>query len=194
MARAIQKGSIIMQAFKTTILITSLAALAGCANWDKSSIASLDKSPICPKTHEWQAWSDVRCNPPEAPKGMADNHTALEKDRQRLADDLAASQRQLADRDRELASLRSENGDSARLASQLSAANSERDRLASRLAAMESGTGDKEKLAAELASAKQRVADLERQLAVRDASLAKAEKDLLKSLQPEISKGTVSVH
>lgn len=79
--------------------------------------------------------------------------------------------------------------------------------MASQLAALQGSAGAKERLAAELASAKQRVADLERQLADRDAnlaslrsqldqnkgSLAKAEKDLLKALQPEISKGTVSV-
>jgi chemotaxis protein MotB len=62
--------------------------------------------------------------------------------------------------------------------------------------------------AAELAVARQRNADLERQLADSEAreadlrrqldqpkgNLAKAEKDLLKALQPEISKGTVLVH
>jgi chemotaxis protein MotB len=62
--------------------------------------------------------------------------------------------------------------------------------------------------AAELAAARERNADLERQLAdsesreadlrhqldQRKGNLTKAEKDLLKALQSEISKGTVSVH
>jgi len=36
-----------MQIFKTTVLVASLAALSGCASWDKSSIANYDydKSP-----------------------------------------------------------------------------------------------------------------------------------------------------
>ena len=125
-----------MKAFTSTVLVTSLAALAGCA--------SLDKSPICDPSHQWTAWSDVRCN---ASKNMADDGSkdaaarlaALEKERQRLADELAAAQRQ--------------NG----------ALNS-------------------------------RVSDLEGQLTQNKGSLAKAEKDLLKALQPEISKGTVSVN
>jgi chemotaxis protein MotB len=156
-----------MQAFKTAVLATSLVALTGCASWDKS--------PICNPSHGWLAWSDVRCNVDSAEKGMADNASknatarlaALEKERQRLADELAAAQ----------------------------------------LAATGSAAGDKNTLAAELAAARQRIADLEKQLADCEArvanprshldqskgSLAKAEKDLLKALRPEISKGTVSV-
>jgi len=78
--------------------------------------------------------------------------------------------------------------------------------LEARLAAMGDAAGDKNKLAAELAAARQRIADLEKQLADCEArsadlrsqldqskgSLATAEKNLLKALQPEISKGTVS--
>lgn len=192
--RAIRKGNIIMRAFKTAILATSLAALAGCA--------SLDKSPICNPSHQWEAWSDVRCN---APKDMTDNASkdaaarlaALEKERQRLADELAAAQKQngafnsrVSDLERQLAAAKQRNAD-----------------LEAQLAAMGGMAGDKNKLAAELAAARQRIADLEKQLAdcetrVADlrsqldqskGSLAKAERDLIKALQPEISKGTVSV-
>ena len=123
-----------MQAYKTAILATSMVALAGCANWDKS--------PICNPSHTWVAWSDVRCNADNAPKATDDGAArlaALEKERQRLADELAAAQRQ--------------NG----------ALNS-------------------------------RVNDLEGQVNQSKGGLAKAEKDLLKALQPEISKGTVSVN
>jgi chemotaxis protein MotB len=107
MTRAIQKGEIIMRAFNTTILVTSLAALAGCANWDKS--------PICPNTHGWQAWSDSRCNADNASKDMTAALQAGAGDKDKLAADLAAArqrnadlERQLADRDRELAGLRNE--------------------------------------------------------------------------------------
>ena len=194
-----------MQVFKTTVVVASLAALTGCASWDKS--------PICNPSHQWVAWSDVRCNADNAPKGndMGDRLAALERDRQRLANELDAArkqngtlssrvsdlERQLADRDREIAALRSGAGDSARLASQLSAANGDKDRLAAQLAAAQGGAAEKERLAAELAAAKQRIAELERQLADANqskGSLAKAEKDLLKALQPEIKSGNVSVH
>jgi chemotaxis protein MotB len=193
MTRAIQKGEFIMQAFKTVILATSLVALAGCARWDRS--------PICNPSHQWTAWSDVRCNPP---KEAADRLAALEKDRQRLADELAAArkqngalssrgsdlERQLADRDREIASLRSGAGDSARLASQLSATNS-----------------DKDKLAADLAAARQRNADLDAQLADRDKELAglrgdlsaemaklkEAQRGLIRALKPQIDEKNITV-
>lgn len=185
------------QALKTTILVTGLAALAGCANWDKS--------PICNPSHQWTAWSDVRCQPVSAPTDMTDNAArdaaariaALEKDRQRLADELAAAQKQngalnsrVSDLERQLAAAKQRNSD-----------------LEAQLAAMGGMAGDKNKLAAELAAARQRIADLEKQLADCEArvadlrsqldqskgSLAKAERDLIKALQPEISKGTVSV-
>ena len=183
-----------MQAFKTTILATSLVALAGCASWDKS--------PICNPSHQWTAWSDVRCNPPkdtvdDASKQAAARLAALENDRQRLANELAAArkqngalERQLADRDREIASLRSGAGDSARLAGQLSATNS-----------------DKDKLAADLAAARQRNADLDAQLADRDKELAglrgdlsaemaklkEAQRELIRALKPEIDKKNIAV-
>jgi chemotaxis protein MotB len=179
-----------MQISKTAILATSLVALAGCANWDKS--------PICNPSHGWLAWSDVRCNVDSAPKDEADRLAALEKERQRLADELDAARRQngalssrVSDLERQLAAAKQRNAD-----------------LEAQLAAMGSAAGDKNRLAAELAAARQRIADLEKQLTDCEArvadlrsqldqskgSLAKAERDLVKALQPEISKGTVSVH
>ena len=88
------------------------------------------------------AWSDVRCNADNTSKATDDGAArlaALEKERQRLADELAAAQRQ--------------NG-----------------------------------------ALTSRVNDLEGQVNQSKGGLAKAEKDLLKALQPEISKGTVSVN
>ena len=181
-----------MQAFKTTILVASLAALTGCASWDKS--------PICPASHQWQAWNDVRCNAENAPKGndMADRLAALEKERQRLANELDAArkqngalssrvsdlERQLADRDREIAALRSGAGDSAKLAADLAAARQRNADLERRIADLEK----------QLADCEARLASLRGQLDQSKDSLAKAEKDLLKALQPEIKSGNVSVH
>ena len=90
-----------MQAFKTTILVASLAALTGCANWDRS--------PICPNTHGWRPWPDDRCNAANAQKDMADPLTAMDS----MTTEMAASKQrvaelesQLAARDKELADLR----------------------------------------------------------------------------------------
>ncbi|MEO6307996.1 MAG: OmpA family protein [Nitrospiraceae bacterium] len=122
-----------IQTYKTVVLATSLVALTGCASWDKS--------PICTDKHGWLAWSDVRCNADNAPQAEdnAARLAALEKERQRLADELAAAQKQ--------------NG-----------------------------------------ALSSHVSELEGQLSQSKGSLIKAEKDLLKALQPEISKGTVSVN
>ncbi len=207
-----------MQVFKTTILATSVLALAGCASWDKS--------PICNPSHEWVAWDDVRCNPPKdttdhAAMEAAARLAALENDRQRLADELAAAkkqngalssrvsdlERQLADRDREIASLRSGAGDSTMLTSQLSAANSDKDRLAAELAAAQGSAAEKERIATELAAAKQRIADIENQLADRDkelvglrgelsaemAKLKEAQRGLIRALRPQINKGDIAI-
>lgn len=152
---------------------------------------------------------------PDASQEMAARLATLERERQRLADELERErqrsanelealrkqnaslsgrvselERQLADRDREIAALRSGAGDSAKLAGQLSAAQSDLSRAQGDLSRVQ---GDKDKLAAELAAAKQRIAELEAQLNQSKGDLAKAEKDLLKALRPEIARGTVSV-
>ena len=202
------------QALKTTILVTGLVALAGCASWDKS--------PICNPSHKWEAWSDVRCNPP---KEVADDGS---KERQRLADELAAAQkqnsalnsrvndlqRQLEDRDRDLASLRAGAGESARLAGQLSAAQSNMEQSKARvsdlerqLAAAQTSGADRDKLAADLEAAKKRLADLEALRAARDKELAglrsdlssemakleEAQRGLVRALRPQINKGDISI-
>jgi chemotaxis protein MotB len=187
-----------MQIFKTTVVVAGLAALAGCASWDKS--------PICPTTHQWQAWNDVRCDADNASKSMAADASndmaarlaALERERQRLANELDAArkqngslgsrvsdlERQLADRDRELAALRSGAGDSAKLAADLAASRQRNADLERRIADLER----------QLADCEGRLAGLRGQLDQNKGSLAKAEKDLLKALQPEIKSGNVSVH
>ena len=136
-------------------------------------------------------------------------------ERQRLLDELAAAQRQngtlssrvsdlerqLADRDREIAALRSGAGDSAKqLSSQLAAANSKNSSLESQLASMGG-------MAAEMAASKQRVAELESQLAARDKELEdlrgtlstemqklkEAQRGLVRALRPQIEKGDITV-
>lgn len=106
-------------------------------------------------------------------------------------------QRQLADRDKEIAALRSNAGDSAKLSSQLSAA--QRDLTQSQ--------GEKDRLVAELASAKQRNSDLEGQLADRDkelsglrgdlstemAKLQQAQRGLIRALKPQIDEKNITV-
>lgn len=169
---------------------TSILALYLLASADYAS--AIDWNAICcdggyeyRHRNQWDADA--------ASKDMADRLVALEKERQRLADELAAARKengalsdrvkslesQLADRDRELASLRSSAGDSSKLASQLSGTQSElaqaktrsadleRQLVAAQSAAasLQAGAGDKDKLASELEAAKKRIAELEAQLA-----------------------------
>lgn len=192
-----------MQMFQTTVVITGLAAMLGCSSPLVQPSSYITQPEVCIDKN-WYGYhqgsgcpSTTKAVVPDASQEMAARLAALERERQRLAEDLEAArkhngtlssrvsdlERQLADRDRELAALRSGAGDSARLASQLSAAQSDLSRA----------QGDKDKLAAELAAAKQRIAELEAQLNQSKGDLAKAEKDLLKALRPEIARGTVSV-
>jgi chemotaxis protein MotB len=192
-----------MQAFKTAILVASLAALAGCANWEKSSVATYnyDTSPICSKTHGWQPWPDSRCNPPEAAKepgpDLAAELAAAQKQNSALSRRASDLERQVADSNREIATLQSSNsGLKGQLAASMALA-----------AGLQAGVGDKDKLAADLAEAKQRNAEFERQLADRDKELAglrselstemtklkEAQRRLIPALRPQIEKGDITV-
>ena len=132
-----------MRLFKTAVLATGLLAGASYAS-------ALDLGAIC-------------CD-----GGFEYRHpSAWEKEQQRLRNDLAAAQKQLADRDRELASLRAGGGDSSKLASQLSSTQGELDLAKGRISDLEKSlaaagagatasqfaSGDRDKLAAELAAA-----------------------------------------
>jgi chemotaxis protein MotB len=113
--------------------------------------------------------------------------SAWEKEQQRLRDDLAAAQKQLVDRDREIASLRSGSGDALRSAqadldrSKTRVAELER-QLADRdreLTSLRASAGDSAKLASQLSStqgelrvANGRVSDLEKSLAAAGAGAA----------------------
>jgi chemotaxis protein MotB len=106
--------------------------------------------------------------------------------RQRNAD----LERQVADSNREIATLQSSNSG---LKGQLAASTA----LA---AGLQAGAGDKDKLAADLAAAKQRNAELESELvALRGefstemAKLKEAQRGLVRALRPEIEKGDITV-
>lgn len=195
-----------MQSFKTIILVASLAALTACVS-QKEDFANQksDLSPICEKTHGWTAWGDVRCVPP-APV-PPDELGAAQKQNRFLTNRVSDLERQLADRDREIASLRSGAGDSAKLASQLSAANSSLAAANSKNSGLEAQLAGMSGMGTELAACKQRVAELERLLADRDKELEdlrgalsaemqklkEAQRGLVKALRPEIEKGDITV-
>ena len=173
-----------MQTFKTTILIASVVALTGCANWYKDYHR-------CADSYAYQPW-DFRCEADNAPTGndMADRLAALEKERHRLADELAAAQRQSGVLSNRVSDLERQLAASQALA-----------------AGLQAGAGDKEKLAANLAAANARIAELERQLADHDSELAslrgelsgemaklkEAQRGLLRALRPEIEKGNITI-
>ena len=119
-----------MHTVKTAALAASLMAVAACSALEKTAIC-------CDGGYEYRHRDQW-----DAEKAAADKEArlaTLEPDRQRLADEVALAQKQsgqltgrvtdleqqLADRDRELASLRAHAGEAAALASQLSAAQSE---------------------------------------------------------------------
>jgi len=145
-----------MKRLKISILALSLLAFTGTAG-------AVDWSAIC-------------CD-----GGYEYRHPSnWEKEQQRLRDELAAARRLLADREREIALLRSSSGDALR------SAQAELDRSKSRIADLERQLADREKEVASLRSssgdalrsaqseldqARSRNADLERQLADRDANI-----------------------
>lgn len=89
------------------------------------------------------------------------------------ASDPTADRLSALERDREIAALSSQ--------------------LAGARSVLSQSQDEKDRLAAELATAKQRITDLEGALGQSKGNLAQAERSLIKALQPEISKGTVSV-
>jgi chemotaxis protein MotB len=186
-----------MRGIKTSILAVSVLAFAG-------TVGAVDLKAIC-------------CD-----GGYEYRHpNAWELELQRLKDELAAAQKQLADRERELAALRAGAGDSSRLASQMSSTQAELAQAKARISdlekslaaagagasASEAASRENARLAAELAASTQRVAELERQLADRDKELAglrgelstemaklrEAQRGLVRALRPQIEKGDITV-
>jgi chemotaxis protein MotB len=145
---------------------------------------------------------------------LSDQLAAAQKQNATLSSRVSDLERQLADRDREIASLRSGAGDSSRLASQLSSAQRDLNQSKARAADLErqlaastalaaglqADAGDKDKLAAELAAAKQRDFELESQLeglrsqlSAEMTKLKEAQRGLIRALRPEIEKGDITV-
>jgi chemotaxis protein MotB len=226
----IQIKEIIMQMLKTTVIITGLVALVGCSSM-KHSDGYIKQPTVC-IDKKWYGYhqgagcpSTTKVVVPDASQEMAARLAALERDRSRLAEELEAARRQngtlssrvselegqLADRDREIAALRSKAGDNTAFAGQLSAAQSEKDRLAAELDAARLHNEDHDRLAAEtesqLAALRQRNSDLEAQLADRDkelsglrgdlsaemAKLKQAERGLIRALKPQIDDKNITV-
>jgi chemotaxis protein MotB len=197
-----------MRTRNTSMLLIGLVALAGCSAFKDHPPSHIKQPTVC-VDKGWYGYyqgsgcpSTAKVTAPDASQEMAARLAALERDRQRLADELEAArrengalsdrvsdlERQLGERDREIAAL----------SSQLAAARGD----------LSQSQDEKERLAAELAAAKQRNADLEGQLAERDqeltglrgdlsaemAKLKEAERGLIRSLGPQIKKGDITVH
>lgn len=152
-----------MTRYKSSQLALSLLAMAGCSSWQ----------PMCPDNG-----FQYRICPQGAVRNTSTDYAArlaaLEQERQRLANELAAARKengtlsdrvkalesQLADRDRELAALRAGAGDSSRLAGQLSSAQSDVDRANARIAELERQLAAAQ-AAADLAAAQSQLAALQ---------------------------------
>jgi len=204
-----------MRTFKTSMMLIGVVALAGCSSFKDHPSTHIKQPTVCVDKGWYGYYQGSGC--PSTTKTVASDASAnrlaaLERERQQLADELAAArrqngdlssrvsdlERQLAERDREIAALRSGSGASAALASQLAGARGD----------LSQSQSEKDRLAAELAAANQRNADLESQLADRDKELAglrgdlsaemaklkEAERGLIRSLGPQIKKGDITVN
>jgi chemotaxis protein MotB len=171
MAREVQE-EVIMQACKTIILAASVIAVAGCADWDPYFVHQRD---VC--VDRWYGYWDKPC--PAAPVKVAAAAVTDTGALDAAYRDIDNLQKRVGYLDRQLA-----------------AANQ-------RIADLEGRGGPTD---ADISYLQKRIASLEKQLAdcqarmasmstpsPTESTLAKAEKDLLKALQPEIAKGTVSV-
>ena len=197
------------------ILALGLLATTGCSLWQSMCPGFIKLTPA-------DSLDYSRCPPPpDPPPSLKDQLAAAQKQNATLSSRVSDLERQLADRDREIASLRSGAGDSSRSARQLSSAQGELNQSNARAADLErqlaasqalaaglqAGAGEKDKLAADLAAARQQIADLEQQLADRDKELAglrgelsaemaklkEAQRGLIRALRPQIEKGDITV-
>jgi chemotaxis protein MotB len=163
-----------------SVIVVSIAA--GCSG---QKIPTLKDAVCCDGGYEYRSRDRFA-----AEKETQARIAALERDRQRLTDELAAARKdsealaahgrsvegQLADRDRELASLRAKGGeDTARLSGQLSGAQTDLDRANARASDLErqlsearSGLADKDRLAAELAASQSQLTALQSSAGDRD--------------------------
>ena len=103
-----------LKPIQTSIILTlGLLATAGCSSWQSMCP---DFVPLGPAN----SLDYRKCPPPPPPPpSLEDQLAAAQKQNVALSRRVSDLERQLADRDREIASLRSGAGDSAKLASQL---------------------------------------------------------------------------
>nr|WP_086425371.1 OmpA family protein [Nitrospira cf. moscoviensis SBR1015] len=219
------EGEDIMRTRNTAMALAGLVVLVGCSSSATHSGSYIKQPNVCIDKKWYGYHQGSGC--PSTAKAVASDSTAerlaaLDRERQRLADELEAARRhngvlrsrvseveqQLADREREMAHLRSGAGDHETVSSRLQ---DERDRLASELAAAKLHMDEHDRLAAEseaqLAVLRQRTADLEAQRADRERELAglrgdlsaemaklkQAERGLIRALKPQINQKNITV-
>lgn len=185
-----------MRFTQAVLALIAITTAAGCSG---QKIQTLKDAICCDGGYEYRHRGRLT-----AEKEMEAHLAALEKDRQRLTDEVTALRKenealsvrsrsledQLAKRDSEIASLVSKGGeDSARLrdlerqVADLQGGLADKDKLAAELAAaqastaaFQAGAGETGKLAAELEQAKKRNSELESQLAALNAAAADKDK------------------
>jgi chemotaxis protein MotB len=187
------------------LAVIAVSTAAGCSG---QKIPTLKDAVCCDGGYEYRTRDRFA-----AEKETEARIAALERERQRLTDELAAARKdsealsarsrsledQLADRDRELASLRSKGGeDTARLSSQLSGAQTDLDRANARASDLErqlsesrTSLADKDRLAAELAAAQASVAALH--ASVGDTGKLAAELEQAKKRNSELESQLASL-
>jgi chemotaxis protein MotB len=198
-----EREIIMMKPIRTSLILAlGLLATAGCSSWQSMCTDTIKLIPS-------DSLQYSNCPPPPPPPpSLRDQLAAAQKQNAMLSSRVSDLERQLADRDREIASLRSGAGDSSRSASQLSSAQRELNQSNARAADLERQLAASQALAAGgLATDKQRIADLEKQLAERDkeldglrgelsaemTKLKEAQRGLIRALRPQIEKGDITV-
>lgn len=187
------------------LAIILIALVSGCAAVER---ATVEQKKVC--LDVWYGYWQEPCPrlAEKAEKDMAALDAAREREHQRLAGDLADAlkqnraltarvselEKQLADRDRELASLRS------KAQADLDRANARVAELERQLAAANAASADRNRLAADLAAAQAQLAERDKELAslqgdlsAEMAKLRAAERGLIRALRPQINQGYISI-
>ncbi|HEX6949956.1 MAG TPA: OmpA family protein [Nitrospira sp.] len=177
---------------RTVLALIALSTVAGCSG---QKIQTLKDAVCCDGGYEYRYGDRFA-----AEKASSDRFAALERERQRLSDELSAARKenealsaksrsledQLANRDRELSSSRAKtesiqgelnqaNARSAELERQLATSQSSLASSQSQVSALQAGAGDSGKLAAELAAAQVTVAALQAGAGDKDKLAAELE-------------------
>ncbi|HXV68333.1 MAG TPA: OmpA family protein [Nitrospira sp.] len=173
MTRAMEKEEIIMQMLKAALLATGVVVLTGCADWDPYFVHQRD---VC--IDRWYGYWDKPCPAPPAKAVAASASSTDELDA--AMRDIANLQKRVGYLDRELAAA---NQRAADLEGRGGPTEADISYLQKRIASLEK----------QLADCEARLAGMRSQSSPAESRLSKAERDLVKALQPEISRGTVSV-